>query len=69
MRTPRDFGANPPWLRQWYLKHTWCNTCNKADLGMIEPNEYEEDGRVYVEGDCEVCGERVFSEVVERETS
>jgi len=49
------------------LQNTWCDTCAEADLGMDAPREYEEDGRVYVEGQCRKCRRGVRSEIVERD--
>jgi hypothetical protein len=37
-----------------------------ADLGMQSPREYEENGRIYVEGNCTACGRVVTSEVSEK---
>ena len=44
---------------------TWCNKCDQADLGLIEPHEYEEYGRVFIEGKCRKCGEHVVSEIID----
>jgi len=49
------------------LQNTWCDACAEADLGMDAAHEYEEDGRVYVEGRCRKCRRTVCSEVVERD--
>jgi hypothetical protein len=49
------------------LQNTWCDTCGEADLGISSPREYEEKGRVYVEGQCRKCGQAVRSEVVEKD--
>ena len=46
------------------LKNTWCDVCGEADLGMHSPEEYEEDGRVFVAGKCNVCENPVASEIV-----
>jgi hypothetical protein len=48
------------------LQNTWCDACGEADLGMNSPREYEEDGRVYVEGQCRKCGREGRSEVIEK---
>jgi hypothetical protein len=42
---------------------TWCFTCNQADLGMIEPKEYEEAGEVFVEGKCRKCGNKIVTQI------
>lgn len=42
---------------------TWCDQCQQADLGMVEPLEYEEAGKLYLAGSCSVCGGDVLSEI------
>lgn len=66
-RVKRDFQARPEMERQCLLADSWCDRCAKADLGMESPQEYEECGRVYVSGNCKVCGEEVRSEVIEED--
>ncbi len=46
-------------------ENTWCDRCNEADLGISSPQEYEENGKVYIEGTCQKCGETIRSEVTE----
>jgi hypothetical protein len=36
-----------------------------AFLGLTDPQEYSEDGRVFVQGKCKVCGNLVVSEILE----
>ena len=62
-RVRRDFFANPETEKEWMLKNTWCDACRKADLGMHSPEEYEEDGKVFVTGKCNVCENPIVSEV------
>jgi hypothetical protein len=62
-QTPRNFGDRKDWEQRWFLQHTWCDTCGKADLGMKNPHELEEGGHVYVAGSCNVCGSHIQSEV------
>lgn len=68
-RTKRNFAVRSAREREWILQNTWCDGCAEADLGMDAPREYEENGRVYVEGQCRKCRRRVRSEVVERDAS
>ena len=63
----RNFSARSGADQEWLLRNTWCDACRKADLGMIEPIEYEEDGVVFVEGKCSVCGTAVRSSITETE--
>jgi hypothetical protein len=66
VRVIRDFAARPQAERDGLLDDTWCGACAAADLGMTDPGEYEEGGRVFIEGRCRRCGGRVVNEVVER---
>ena len=63
-RKEPQFSDRPQSEQEWMLENTWCDQCGAADLGMIDPFEYEEDGIVYVSGSCKKCGETVKSEVI-----
>lgn len=65
-RIDRDFEARSAWEQQWLCENTWCQACRIADLGLVDPSEFEEDGRVYVQGYCRACGGVVLSEVVDQ---
>ncbi|RLB46615.1 MAG: hypothetical protein DRI90_27190 [Deltaproteobacteria bacterium] len=62
-RIDRAFDTRPDLEREWLQDNTWCDACGEADLGMTSPYEYEQDGRIYVEGQCRRCGRQVRSEV------
>ena len=64
-RIPRDFRRRAELEQRWLTENTWCERCSQADLGITDPVEYEEDGRVLIEGKCRRCGERVVSSVAE----
>jgi hypothetical protein len=64
-RIARDFFARDLEEQQAFIQNTWCNTCQKVDLGMVEPEEYEFMERIFVEGKCAVCGEVTITEIVE----
>ena len=49
------------------LQHTWCDQCQQADLGMTQPQEYEQQGLRLIEGLCKQCGEPVFTELSDDE--
>lgn len=66
-RTSRDFTARTEFEREWMQENTWCDRCNLADLGLSSPKEYEENGKIYIEGKCKKCGDSVRSEVTEPE--
>jgi hypothetical protein len=63
-RIERDFYKRPEVLRKSFEEDTWCDECGEADLGLIEPHEYEEDGKVFIEGKCRQCGGQVVSEII-----
>jgi hypothetical protein len=69
MKTPRDFSARPAREQQWLTDDSWCDVCNQADLGMREPKEFEEDGKIVVEGLCRKCGSpiRNYVEITQSE--
>jgi hypothetical protein len=54
----------PPDMLQWCLDNTWCDKCEAADLGMQSARQVEAEGRIYIEGICNRCGEPVRSEIV-----
>ena len=50
-RVIRNFYQRAPSERSWMIESTWCNTCRLHDLGLENPIEFEEEGRVYVESE------------------
>jgi hypothetical protein len=66
-RRERSFSDRPPFEQRFMLENTWCDACEKADLGLRDPLEYEEDGSVIIEGRCRECGAIIQSVVEERE--
>ncbi|MAD46407.1 MAG: hypothetical protein CMI02_19230 [Oceanospirillaceae bacterium] len=67
-RIERDFFARDKEDQQAFLTQTWCNQCMEADLGMVEPSEYEVNGVVFVEGKCARCGEPIVTEIADDST-
>jgi len=61
----RQFSARPTDEQQDFLQQTWCNTCMEVDLGMKNAKEYEADSRVWIEGECLKCGDKVITEIEE----
>lgn len=64
-RIERDFYARDAEDQQAFLDNTWCNDCQQIDLGMVEPQEYELDGVVYIEGKCKECGATIVTEIAD----
>ena len=67
-RIERDFYQRDEEDQQAFLTQTWCNHCMEADLGMKNPQEYELNGVVYIEGNCVNCGATVTTEIADDET-
>ena len=59
----RDFYARSAEEQNDFLAMTWCNACMQADLGMVEPEEYELADTIFIEGKCRVCGGVVTTEL------
>ncbi len=66
-RIERNFSLRAEDEQQDFLRQTWCNTCQEADLGMTAPVEYELDGRIFIEGQCVRCGDTATTEIVEED--
>lgn len=64
-RKQRDFSQRPADEQQDFLANTWCNECMEADLGMRDPDEFEEDGVIMIVGKCCRCGAEVTTELSE----
>ena len=63
MRVQKDFFARPPLDQESICENTWCNVCNAADIGLLNPVEYAENGHVFVEGTCAKCGGKIVTEI------
>jgi hypothetical protein len=59
----RDFSARPEFEREWLIQNTWCEICRAADLGLTDPVEFSESGRLFLSGNCASCGKSVTSEI------
>ena len=69
MRHYRLFEELDVQQQRWLTTDTWCDRCNKADLGIVEPRLYHENDKKFVAGKCTVCGGECITEVVVREVS
>lgn len=52
--------------RMWMQENTWCHRCRLPDLGIDDPEEFEEDGQVFIEGRCRICRNTLRSEIVDQ---
>ena len=64
----REFFAGSGSEQEWLRGNTWCDECGEADLGMISPQEYAENGEIFWEGICKRCNQAVRSEITEANT-
>ena len=65
MRVERDFFARE-WVEQASIcENTWCDACGEADIGLLDPREYEDEGQVFVEGVCAKCRGRIVTVIRE----
>ena len=67
MREDLDFNALPKSDKDWFLQETWCDTCDKADLGMKEPELYVENNIKYISGKCIICNTKCISTITEQD--
>ena len=65
-RVARRFESRSISEQGWLVDNTWCESCGMYDLGMLDPEEYELDGRIFIEGRCRVCGRELKSEIVDQ---
>ena len=63
----RNFYENDVQIQSYFLKHTWCDKCKKADLGLNDPVEYEKNGKIFISGNCCACGNQVVSEIITKQ--
>jgi hypothetical protein len=66
MRIPRDFWQRDRVEQSIICDNTWCDVCQQADIGLVEPNEYEQNGRIFVEAKCARCATLVITELSEK---
>ncbi len=66
-RTMRDFTKRSAEDQQAFVELTWCDKCQKENLGLHEPCEYKLAGVVYIEGKCNQCKEVVVTELTDDE--
>ena len=61
MRVERDFFARNQVEQEFICENSWCDACDEADIGLLEPHEFEEEGRIFVEGACARCRARIIT--------
>lgn len=64
MKNPkRKFNLRNEDDQERVLSEVWCTICEEGDLGLLEPQEYEANGLVFLEGKCAQCGTEVVTEI------
>lgn len=63
MDEKKDFHLRPIFEQEWLIENTWCERCQKADIGIENPNEFEKNGKLYISGFCKSCGSELTSEI------
>ena len=62
----RNYLLRTPENRKWLESNTWCDFCNKADIGMKDVVEFEENGVIFVKGNCLRCGQSIHSTIEDK---
>lgn len=62
-----DLNTLPEFESDMYRDDSWCDACDKADLGIVNPELYTERGRKYISGNCKFCGAVCISEIIEKQ--
>jgi|GEM_PF-4158230 len=56
MKKKRSLDQLSPALQRALTSGTWCDNCFAADLGIRQPELFEQGGKTFVEGRCNSCG-------------
>ena len=65
IRKKLDFFRRPEEERDMLIAEVWCHRCQDVDLGLDDPQEFEGNGMVFLEGKCMQCGTTVVAEIIE----
>jgi hypothetical protein len=63
----RDFTQRSKEDQQAFIENTWCDECQKENLGLKGAHEYELEGTIYIEGKCNRCSNVVVTEITDDE--
>jgi hypothetical protein len=64
-RKKRDFFARGEEDREQLLAEMWCHRCMEVAASIEEPQEFEGNGMVFLEGRCVTCGATIVLEIGE----
>lgn len=65
--TARNFYDRSEQDQLAFTRYTWCDQCQKENLGLIDPKEYIIAGIVYIEGKCKQCASQVTTEITDED--
>ncbi|PIE24262.1 MAG: hypothetical protein CSA60_03385 [Neptuniibacter caesariensis] len=66
-RIARDFQSRDEEEKRAFLEQTWCDHCQEVNQGMVEPEEYELNNTIFIEGKCAKCGHVILTEITDEE--
>lgn len=66
MKNKRDFNLRDEEEREMLIAEVWCHRCQDFNLGLDEPQEFEGNGMLFLEGKCAQCTTTVVMEIVEQ---
>ncbi len=66
-RITRDFNQRDEDEKKAFLEQTWCDNCQEVNLGMVEPEEYELNEIIFIEGKCAKCSTVILTEITDDE--
>jgi hypothetical protein len=64
-KTKRDFFERDEEQREAILAEMWCHRCMDVAEGIEEPQEFEGNGMIFLEGKCLACQTTVVMEIPE----
>lgn len=64
-RSKRDFTLRSDDDRERLLSEMWCHRCMEVPATIEEPQEFEGNGLVFLEGRCYSCGATLVLEIDE----
>ncbi len=64
-RSKRDFSLRNEDDRERLLSEMWCHRCMEVPAAIEEPQEFEGNGLVFLEGRCFSCGATLVLEIDE----
>jgi hypothetical protein len=65
VRKKRDFFTRDEETRDRMLGEMWCHRCMEVAAAIEEPQEFEGNGMVFLEGRCVTCGATIVLEIDE----